>query len=134
MNSEPGTGRTAAPGHALVWGLRLDREPRALKTPPGPADAALRKSNRMRMNRNNRRYGQRVRAARRLAVQALKTATQRSINALGYQVVRLDRHVGPTPLADMQRLLRTEAPLILDVGANEGQSIERFKPIQRTLT
>jgi FkbM family methyltransferase len=56
---------------------------------------------------------------------ALKTLIQKS----GFDIVRIRRnYMGMDPISDMQHFLRgCEEPLILDVGANVGQSVDRFK-------
>jgi FkbM family methyltransferase len=46
---------------------------------------------------------------------------------LGYDV-RSAASLGVSPFLDMQKLVRAQSPpMILDVGANEGQSLDRFK-------
>jgi hypothetical protein len=48
-------------------------------------------------------------------------------NKLGYDIVRLlPDYAGKNPFHDMRSFLRCEDPVIFDVGANTGQSIQRF--------
>jgi FkbM family methyltransferase len=49
------------------------------------------------------------------------------LGKLGYAVSRTEGGMGGDPFADMHALIRRDQPLILDVGANIGQSIEAFR-------
>jgi FkbM family methyltransferase len=56
-----------------------------------------------------------------------KEAIRWFVSKLGYDV-RSAASIGVSPFSDMQRFVSApSAPMILDVGANEGQSIARFK-------
>lgn len=61
----------------------------------------------------------------------LKHGFKRALARFGYELRRLPGGappLGQDPFADMRRLLENEArPLIFDVGANVGQSIEKFR-------
>jgi FkbM family methyltransferase len=46
---------------------------------------------------------------------------------LGYAISRTEGGLGGDPFADMRVLIGQDQPLILDVGANVGQSIEAFR-------
>jgi FkbM family methyltransferase len=53
---------------------------------------------------------------------------RRIIRKFGYDIVPLDpKEVGKDPLNDMAKLLHNDHPLVFDVGANIGQSIQRFR-------
>ena len=55
-----------------------------------------------------------------------RRVVQRLLRAKGYEVSRLDRP-GKDPIVDIGHLLKGQAPrVILDVGANEGQTTEQF--------
>jgi FkbM family methyltransferase len=48
-------------------------------------------------------------------------------NKFGYDIVRFRRdEMGKFPLRDMARFLHNDHPLIFDVGANEGQTLQSF--------
>ena len=56
-----------------------------------------------------------------------KEAIRWFASKLGYDV-RSAASLGVSPFSDMRRFVPAQSsPLILDVGANEGQSIARFK-------
>jgi FkbM family methyltransferase len=58
----------------------------------------------------------------------MKRIVRSLVRALGFDVVRFRRdRVGRDALEDMARYLQTDRPLVFDVGANIGQSIERFR-------
>lgn len=67
----------------------------------------------------------------------MKRLLRRSLNRIGYDVIRLKPHerlhlnltnVGRDPFLDMVRFLpENRRTLIFDVGANEGQSIQKFR-------
>lgn len=63
-------------------------------------------------------------------MRSLKKTLQRLVRSTGFDVVRLRKdnvEIGIDPLADMRRFLADQPELlILDVGANVGQSVERF--------
>jgi FkbM family methyltransferase len=62
--------------------------------------------------------------------EALKALARRSFKAVGLTVHRYRGAVGDDPFEDMNRLAPSgRAPLIIDVGANLGQSIVRFKAV-----
>ena len=48
-------------------------------------------------------------------------------NKLGFDIVRfIPEHAGKNPFVDMRTFLHDDQPVIFDVGANLGQSIQRF--------
>jgi FkbM family methyltransferase len=64
----------------------------------------------------------------------VKGLINRITRRLGYEIVYYQPHrigrpvgIGADPLEDMARFLREPQPLIFDVGANIGQSIEQFR-------
>jgi FkbM family methyltransferase len=60
---------------------------------------------------------------------SIKRAIRRFIQGFGYEFVRTSKtRIGVDPLMDIQRFLEgTRDPLILDVGANVGQSVDAFR-------
>jgi len=56
----------------------------------------------------------------------LKRQVKRVLHGLGLEVVSFRRKMGYQPRSDMRKFLHNDHPLILDVGANKGQSIESF--------
>jgi len=60
---------------------------------------------------------------------ALKESIRTLVSTLGYNI-RNTASIGVCPFSDMKRFVPTNPnPLILDIGANVGQSVERFKKI-----
>lgn len=61
--------------------------------------------------------------------QLIKSAVRRFAWRMGYDIVRFRGvSMGVNPIVDMQQFLKGQgAPLILDVGANDGKSIDAFK-------
>jgi len=60
----------------------------------------------------------------------IKTAIRRIVRNCGLDIVRYhgEQQVGVDPFADMHRFLEgNRRPVILDVGGNVGQSVEKFK-------
>jgi FkbM family methyltransferase len=49
------------------------------------------------------------------------------LGKMGYAVARTQGGIGGDPFADMRSLIGHDQPLILDVGANVGQSVEAFR-------
>jgi len=52
---------------------------------------------------------------------------RKQVQKLGIDVVRYRPTPGDHPVEDMARHLGTRSPLVIDVGANVGQSVRRFK-------
>jgi len=58
----------------------------------------------------------------------MKQRIRRIINNFGYDVIRYGpTRIGANPFADMARFLHNDHPIVLDVGANVGQSIRNFR-------
>lgn len=58
----------------------------------------------------------------------MKQLVRQIINQFGYDIVRFDSNrLGKNPLIDMARFSHTDKPIIFDVGANIGQSIQKFQ-------
>ena len=64
-------------------------------------------------------------------METLKRAVKRLAYAAGFQIIRTQSsRVGSHKLADVRKALAGEAaPVILDIGANVGQSVEAFKDL-----
>lgn len=59
---------------------------------------------------------------------SLKEIVRKTFEHLGYDITkRLYGGLGRDAYIDMQRFVQTRAPIICDVGANAGQSLQRFK-------
>ncbi|MDJ0508193.1 MAG: FkbM family methyltransferase [Crocosphaera sp.] len=58
----------------------------------------------------------------------MKRVIKQIINKFGYDIVRTDR-ITKKPLTDMKEFLHNDHPIIFDVGANVGQSIENFRGV-----
>ena len=56
-----------------------------------------------------------------------RRAIRAMLGKLGYAISRTEGGLGGDPFADMHVLIGQDEPLILDVGANVGQSIEAFR-------
>ena len=52
----------------------------------------------------------------------LKKLTKRLVNKFGYDITRVR-----DPLIDIKKFLHNDHPLIFDVGANVGQSIQKYR-------
>ncbi len=64
----------------------------------------------------------------------LKSLARNTFRRLGYDISRFSPHaragLGVDPFRDMEKLLSgNERPVVLDVGANEGQSVKAFKDV-----
>jgi FkbM family methyltransferase len=58
----------------------------------------------------------------------IKAYIRRLLSAMGYEIRRISNDVGQDPFRDMRRLAgRSCCPVVMDVGANVGQSISRFR-------
>jgi FkbM family methyltransferase len=65
---------------------------------------------------------------RKPSLRRFRRRLRQLINRFGYDVRRINSgQPGLRPEVDMRRLLDTESPMIFDVGANVGQSIELFR-------
>ena len=58
---------------------------------------------------------------------SLRKLARSSLATLGFKVSRVPHGVGGNAFADMKRLIGHDHPLIFDVGANIGQSVELFR-------
>ena len=57
----------------------------------------------------------------------IKNKIRQIIHKLGYQITRYDPSaLGNNPLNDMAKFLHNDCPIVFDVGANIGQSIDKF--------
>jgi FkbM family methyltransferase len=57
----------------------------------------------------------------------IKRKIRNLLNKLGYDIIQFrSDQVGQDPIRDMRRFLHNDHPLILDVGANEGQTVHEF--------
>ena len=61
----------------------------------------------------------------------MKRVIKQIVNKFGYDIVRMNQmdQIGKNPLNDMEKFLHNDHPMIFDVGANVGQSIQKFRDI-----
>lgn len=58
----------------------------------------------------------------------MKQLVRQFINRRGYDIVRFDpTKVGNNPIDDIRRFLQNDHPIVFDVGANTGQTVETFR-------
>jgi FkbM family methyltransferase len=57
----------------------------------------------------------------------LRATVRRQFARVGYDVKRITGEVGEDPYADMTRIVSTSSPVVADVGANIGQTVERMR-------
>lgn len=56
-----------------------------------------------------------------------KRSARRLLRRFGYDITRVHESIGWDAFEDMRSLVRHDAPLVFDVGANVGQSVRRFR-------
>ena len=56
-----------------------------------------------------------------------RSLARRALARYGYRITYAPDGLGGSPFLDLQRLIGHDHPLVFDVGANIGQSIERFR-------
>jgi len=62
----------------------------------------------------------------------MKKLIKKALNILGYDIVHFSKEsIGKYPLNDIRLFISQSDPLIFDVGANRGQSIELFSKAYR---
>lgn len=67
--------------------------------------------------------------------QRLRSLIQSRLNRHGYHVIRLGTEsVGGDPYRDFAHLTQTGHPVVFDVGANEGQTVRKFRQVFPTCT
>ncbi len=58
----------------------------------------------------------------------MKNQIRKLINKMGYNIVPITQ-TGKNPMGDMKMFLQNDQPLIFDIGANVGQTINRFRSV-----
>ena len=57
----------------------------------------------------------------------MKQIIKRTLRKIGYDIIRVTHHSGRNPYADMANIVKTNNPMMFDVGANVGQTINELR-------